>query len=337
MSLQPVSGESTEAQAREARYAAIQQLMQPGEILLTAHHRDDQAETLLLNLMRGSGARGLSAMPAIRLFGEGWLARPLLEISRSEIEAYAAERELKWVDDPSNSITDFNRNYLRHEIMPRLTRRWPAAAATIADSAAHLAEAAQLLEQESAKLLSGMIAAPGQLLLEPLLLQPHAWQKLLLRHWLQQLGLPPPPRKRLAGFVKQLTADSQRIPQISWRDVQLRRYNNLLYADRSPQQHDAAAEIEWNTLQPLILPSQLGKLKMLEGQKDRLIVRFRREGDGMRWHTHQRTLKAIFRALGVPPWQRSRIPLITDGGVIVAIADLAYADNTTLRFKWKRQ
>ena len=337
LSLQPVPGESAEAQAREARYAAIQQLMQPAEILLTAHHRDDQAETLLLNLMRGSGVKGLAAMPAIRRFAQGWLARPLLEISRPEIEAYAAEHKLTWIDDPTNALTDFNRNYLRHEILPRLTQRWPAAAASIAESASHLAEAGELLDQESEKLLQGMIAAPARLQLEPLLQQPRAWQKLLLRHWLQQLRMPPPPRKRLAGFVRQLTANNQRIPQINWSGVELRRYNNLLYAGKRPPQHDADIEIEWRTQQPLKLPSQLGELKMLEGQQQQLMVRFRREGDSMRWRSHQRTLKSIFRQLDIPPWQRGRIPLIIDDAVIIAIADLAYADNATLRLNWKRQ
>ena len=337
LSLQPVTGESLEALARDARYSVIQQLLQPQEILLTAHHRDDQAETLLLNLMRGSGVKGLAAMPAIRHFGEGWLARPLLGISRSQIEAYAIEHKLKWIDDPSNALTDFNRNYLRHEIMPRLTQRWPAAAASVADSASHLGESALLLEQESDKLLQGMIATPGRLLLKPLLQQPHAWQKLLLRHWLQQLGLPPPPAKRLAEFVQQLTVDSQRIPQISWGDVELRRYNSLLYADRRLPAHDAAIEIEWRTQQPLNLPSQLGKLQMLEGEQKQLMVRFRREGDTMLWHTHLRTLKSIFRQLEIPPWQRDRVPLIADDAAIIAIADFAYADNVTLRLNWKRQ
>ncbi len=221
--------------------------------------------------------------------------------------------------------------------MPRLTQRWPAAAASVADSASHLGESALLLEQESDKLLQGMIATPGRLLLKPLLQQPHAWQKLLLRHWLQQLGLPPPPAKRLAEFVQQLTVDSQRIPQISWGDVELRRYNSLLYADRRLPAHDAAIEIEWRTQQPLNLPSQLGKLQMLEGEQKQLMVRFRREGDTMLWHTHLRTLKSIFRQLEIPPWQRDRVPLIIEDAVIVAIADLAYADDAILRLNWKHQ
>ncbi|MEA3302192.1 MAG: tRNA lysidine(34) synthetase TilS [Pseudomonadota bacterium] len=337
LSLQPAPGESVEAQAREARYAAMQQLMRPGDILLTAHHRDDQAETLLLNLMRGSGVRGLAAMPVIRPFAEGWLARPLLEISRAEIEAYALHNKLTWVDDPSNALMDFNRNYLRHEILPLLTQRWPAAAASIADSASHLAESGELLDGECAKLLSGMLAAPGQLHLEPLLQQPHAWQKMLLRHWLQQLGLPPPPKKRLTGFVQQLKADSQRVPLISWNGAELRRYNHLLYAGKCLPPHDAATAIEWCTQQPLKLPSQLGDLQLLEGAQQHLQVRFRRAGDAMRWRSHQRTLKAIFRQLEIPPWQRDRIPLIIEDSVIIAIADLAYADDATLRLNWKRQ
>ena len=337
LSLQPVPGESVEAQAREARYTAMQQLMRRGDILLTAHHRDDQAETLLLNLMRGSGVRGLAAMPAVRRFAGGWLARPLLDIPRAEIEAYATLHKLTWIDDPSNALTDFNRNYLRHEVLPLLTQRWPAAVASIADSAAHLAEAGELLDEECSKLLTGMLAAPGQLHLEPLLQQPYAWQKLLLRHWLQQLGLPPPPKKRLAGFVQQLKADSQRVPLISWSGVELRRYNRLLYAAKCLPPHDAATEIEWRTEQPLKLPSQLGEMQMLEGAQQQLLMRFRREGDGMRWRGHQRTLKSMFRQLEIPPWQRDRIPLIIENSVIIAIADLAYADDAALRLNWKSQ
>ncbi|MEN8214445.1 MAG: tRNA lysidine(34) synthetase TilS, partial [Pseudomonadota bacterium] len=265
LSLQPAAGESLEAQAREARYAVMQQLMQPQEMLLTAHHRDDQAETLLLNLMRGSGVRGLSAIPAIRRFGEGWLARPLLGISRSALEAYAEEHSLTWVDDPSNALTDINRNFLRHDILPRLTRRWPAAAASIADSAGHLADAAQLLEVECDRLLQEMLAAPGQLRLGPLLKQPRAWRPLLLRHWISQLRLPPPPRKRLDAFVRQLAAAPGRMPRISWSGVELRRYNKLLYAGGCQPEFDAATEIEWRTADPLMLPAHLGELQLLEG------------------------------------------------------------------------
>ena len=276
-------------------------------------------------------------MPVIHPFAEGWLARPLLEISRAEIEAYGLHNKLTWIDDPTNALTDFNRNYLRHEILPLLTQRWPAAAAAIADSARHLAEASGLLDGECSKLLTGMLAAPAQLQLEPLLQQPHAWQKLLLRYWLQQLGLPPPPKKRLDGFVQQLKADSQRVPLISWNGVELRRYNHLLYAGKCLPPHDAATEIEWCTQQPLKLPSQLGELQLLEGQQQRLLVRFRRAGDGMRWRSHQRTLKSMFRKLEIAPWQRDRIPLIIEDSVIIAIADLAYADDATLRLNWKRQ
>jgi tRNA(Ile)-lysidine synthase len=335
VTLQRLSGESREAQAREARYAAMRKLMRPGDVLLTAHHRDDQAETLLLNLMRGSGVRGLAAMPPLRRLGEGWLARPLLATPRAAVEAYAAEHELQWIDDPSNVLTDYNRNYLRHEILPRLTQRWPAAAASIADSASHLADAAELLQQESDELLLKMVAAPGRLRLQPLLQQPRIWRELLLRRWLCVLELPPPPRRQLAEFVAQLTADARRIPLISWSGVELRRYHGMLYAEKSMPEVDATLEITWTTDQPLSLPSQLGRLSMIEGPPRRFMVRFRRAGDVMRWRGHRRTLKWLFQHLGVPPWRRGRVPLLVDRGEVVAIADCAYADNMALRLQWQ--
>lgn len=142
----PAPGESPEAAARAARYTALAALIEPGDCLLTAHHQDDQAETLLLQLLRGAGAHGLAAMPHCVGFGKGTHARPLLDYPRAALRAYAEHRHLHWVDDQSNLDSDFDRNYLRHEIMPRLYARWPAAARTLTRSASHAAQAAQLLD-----------------------------------------------------------------------------------------------------------------------------------------------------------------------------------------------
>jgi len=142
------TGESPEAVAREVRYQAFREFMQPGDCLLTAHHQDDQAETLLIQLLRGAGPRGLAAMPYYSDFAEGWHARPLLNFSRDELHEYAqqtfSQNQSAWIDDESNSDTRFDRNFLRHEIIPKLKARFPGMAATLSRSAGLCAEASGL-------------------------------------------------------------------------------------------------------------------------------------------------------------------------------------------------
>src|SRR3990167_5323944 len=145
--VQVAPGASLERAARDARYAAFAARLGAGELLLTAQHRDDQAETLLFRLLRGAGVQGLSAMPLSRALGAGQLVRPLLNCSRDELLAYAREHKLTWIEDPSNADERFSRNYLRRQVVPALLSRWPQAATTIAPSAAHLSEAAQLLDE----------------------------------------------------------------------------------------------------------------------------------------------------------------------------------------------
>src|SRR5688572_2524813 len=134
-------GESPEAAARAARYALLAQSLEPGEVLVTAQHRDDQVETLLLQLFRGAGVAGLAAMPRIAPFGPGHIARPLLDISRREIEAAARAAKLHWVEDPSNRDVRFSRNFLRHRLLPSIREHWPGVDRALARTARNLAEA----------------------------------------------------------------------------------------------------------------------------------------------------------------------------------------------------
>lgn len=131
----PVPGESPEAAARRARYAALAAELGFDSALLTAHHRDDQAETLLLQLLRGAGPYGLAAMPAVSRLGQGRLLRPFLEVDRAELLAYAGKHGLRWIEDASNTDTGFDRNYLRHRVLPLLRERWPAVNRTLSRSA----------------------------------------------------------------------------------------------------------------------------------------------------------------------------------------------------------
>ena len=144
------AGESREAAARAARYAAFAQILDTDDMLLTAHHQDDQAETLLLMLLRGAGVAGLAGMPAWRGLGRGRLARPLLSLSRQTLRDYALRCGLRWIEDESNFDTSLHRNFLRHEVLPRLREAWPAADRTLARSAAHLGEATELLAELAA-------------------------------------------------------------------------------------------------------------------------------------------------------------------------------------------
>lgn len=140
-------GASLERAARDARYGAFVDATQVDDVLLTAQHQDDQAETLLFRLLRGAGVRGLSGMPNQRPVGRGLLVRPLLAVTRAELEAYATENHLNWIEDPSNQDRQFSRNYLRHQVFPVLTERWPQAMASMARSASHLNEAQALLNE----------------------------------------------------------------------------------------------------------------------------------------------------------------------------------------------
>jgi tRNA(Ile)-lysidine synthase len=238
----PASGESPEAAARTARYTALAGLLRPGEWLLTAHHRDDQAETLLLQLLRGAGIAGLAAMPARTPFAGGWLARPLLDLGRNDLAAYAARHALEWCEDPGNAAVEHDRNYLRHAVLPRLEERWPAVAQCLGRSAAHCAEAAGLLDELAAGDLAAAGVLPGTstLPLTALRALPSARRRLLLRHWLAGLGLPLPGRRVLARVeTEMLGAAPDRNPCIAWPGAELRRYRDLLHARRPPPARQA--------------------------------------------------------------------------------------------------
>src|SRR4051812_23732668 len=146
VSVEPV-GDGIEAAARQARYSVLKSEVRSGEVLLTAHHADDQLETLLLALARGSGVRGLASMPAIQTFGQGLHARPLLDVSRESLRAWAATQCVEWIEDASNQNQSFDRNYLRLVVVPTLRNRWPSIAHAGSRSARHLGEATSLLDE----------------------------------------------------------------------------------------------------------------------------------------------------------------------------------------------
>jgi tRNA(Ile)-lysidine synthase len=324
-------GESLEAAARDVRYAALRAQLHPGEWLLLAQHRDDQAETLLLQLLRGAGIAGLAAMPE----RAGVLLRPLLDLPRAALRAYLARRGLKWREDPSNADERFDRNYLRRQVMPRIETRWPAAGATIARSARLAAEAQQLLEAQADQVLRA--AADGAALQVPVLrrLGPAACRN-ALRRWLSQRELPLPDQRRLqelAGPLLRARYDAQ--PQVAWPGALVRRHRDLLYAfpvpaGPAPAPGDPAPlRWDWRAHPKLALPGG-GSLRLardpsgplaLAALPARFDVRFRVGGERLAARHGRQTLKRLLQEHHLPPWLRGAVPLLYQGERLVAVAD----------------
>jgi tRNA(Ile)-lysidine synthase len=222
--------QSIEAAAREARYRALAAALAPDELLLTAHHQEDQLETVLLALLRGSGVRGLSAMGAVTPWAGRLLLRPLLAVSRQQLEQFARAHRLDWSEDPSNVDERFDRNYLRGSVLPLIRRRWPAAAATVSRSAAHLAEARGLLEQLAG---SGLADARdgGALCVSALRRLALPQRRNAVRQWIAERGLQPPDHRRVREICgPMLAARQDALPRVSWRGGELRRYADRLFA-----------------------------------------------------------------------------------------------------------
>ena len=349
-------GESPEAAARRSRYAAFSALLETGDLLLTAHHQDDQAETLLLQLLRGAGPRGLAAMPEVAPLGSGRLVRPLLEATRAELSAYARSERLDWIEDPSNREMRYDRNFLRHEIVPRLRERWPAVNTVLARSARHLAEAAELLETLAREDMERACGTwPRTLSVSVLLGLAPARQRNLLRYWLRCRGFGAPDTRRLQRILDDvLVAREDAVPQLAWGGCEVRRYRDDLHA-MAILGPVPVAPIPWDPRRPLDLPDGLGQLEALPAtgrgiRADVLLrgpvtIRFRQGGERCRPApgATNRTLKKLMQEAGVPPWLRARMPLVYAGETLVAVANRwvcapcgAVQGEPSMEIRWKR-
>lgn len=324
--------EGVESAARRARYEALGDLLQPGELLVTAHHADDQLETVLLALLRGSGVDGLAAMPRCQRFGTGWHMRPMLDCTRAEVLRWAQANQLSWLEDPSNVNVRFDRNYLRREVMPQLRARWPAAARSAVRSAAHLGEAARLLDEVAAHDFAA--ATIGQCLKVSALkaLDPPR-RRNVLRYWLHACGARAPSTRKLAALEHDmLAADDDRTPCVDWDETEVRRHRGLMYC--MPRIIDPATNaIDWTWSSPVALGGHSGLLRaeIAHGRglarsklPSRLRVTSRSGGESLRLpgHAHHRPLKKLLQEANVLPWWRDRVPLVFAGNALVAVADL---------------
>ncbi len=325
VSLAPYLKQGVEGAARTARYEVFAR--QTCDVLLLAQHRDDQAETVLLNLLRGSGLRGLAAMPEYRRLNEHvGILRPLLDISRAELAEYAAEQGLAWVEDESNLDSRYDRNFLRNEIFPALRTVWPSANATLARVAVHAAEADELLQELAvADLVQCVEGGVFDLSvdLSPLRLRN------ALRFWLTQQGLQLDARAfeeliRIALFA---AIDAQ--PALVWRGRAIRRYRQKLYITAAEQAAFADALMPWQ-LEMRVASGVLAWREAALGielsrlQQGRLELRNRLGGESLRLHVGgpRRSLKQLYQEAAVPPWLRLNTPLVYLDGELAAVPGL---------------
>jgi tRNA(Ile)-lysidine synthase len=327
------AGESLEARARAARYGLLAAALRRGEILVTAHHEDDQAETLLLQLLRGAGVAGLAAMPESVAFGGGRLVRPLLGVSRSALRDWARLRGLHWVEDGSNADERFDRNFLRRVVLPPLATRWPRATHVIARAAGHLGEARALLAEVGDADLARVEQA-ATLDIERLRRLSLPRQRNLVRRWIERHSLPMPDRLRLERILGELCdARADALPVVAWSGAEVRRWRGRLHvmATLPP----APEPMLWRlaTSRELALPGGLGRLKLVADPRGPLALRrlpralrvsFRSGGERLCTEAGgpRRRLKELLRAGDVLPWMRDRIPLVHAGERLLQVGNL---------------
>ncbi len=336
MCVQVRAGASLERAARDARYQAFSDVVGAGEVLLIGQHRDDQAETLLFRLLRGAGVQGLAAMPMQRALASGHLLRPLLGSSRAQLQAYAEEHQLTWVEDPSNADPRFSRNYLRHRVFPRLTERWPQAVASLARAAEHLSEAQGLLDElacldlQTAEQPSPFPWLPlPSLALAPLCALSDARQRNALRHWLSPLTRLPD-SDHWAGWYSLRDARGDAQPVWHLAGGELHRCGERIWWLPAAWSDFSGAAVSWPDPQsPLALPGN-GQLRFSgRAPGGPLVIRYRQGGEVIDVPGRgRRDLKRLLNESGLPGFVRGRLPLLYQGEQLLGVPSLTGLWNT---------
>lgn len=323
---------SLEALARELRYQEFAKIIASDECLLTAHHANDQAETVLLQLFRGGGPKGLAAMPKYKNLAQGDFLRPLLEFRRQDLHEYALKNQLYWIEDDSNANIGYDRNFIRHKLIPIIIERWPGIFKTLSRSAEHCAQANKLLSvlaYQDYLLTQG--SAPDTLSIKQLLAFDTARCNNLIRYWLQKLNLPIPSSIKLQHiFTDVLHCRNDAHPIVHWQGAEIRRYRDDLYAMQPLSIIKTNIVIPWDIKTSLELPNNLGTLTRqllknhgldLNYNSENITVRFRHGGHKCKVRNRAGThsLKKLFQEQGIPPWQRNYVPLIFQDEELIGI------------------
>lgn len=327
------SGESPEEAARNARYGALKRLLAKDDLLLVAQHAEDQLETVLLQLFRGSGLKGLSGMPPSIAFGQGKLVRPLLDVSKNAIIDYAEANQLNWIEDPSNQHTHFDRNFLRNDILPLLKQRWPSLDKTVPRTAKHSANAQELIDIFSSDLLANVHnLSDNTLNLSRLKDYPLLQRRQIVRQWFQHLGLKMPSHDFVQRILEKVVAAREDAdPILSTQGYCIRRYRNALYCLK-PTQNRLGDELIWpfderlfqivNDVTYEVVDSSSG-IPMELWRNARITVRFRSGGERIcvpnRIGHH--SLKKLYQEAGIPPWERAVMPLVYLDDKLAAVGE----------------
>lgn len=344
------SGSGPEAAARHARHVAFREHLRPGEWLVLAHHLEDQAETFLLRALRASGPDGLAAMRPLREFGAGMMWRPLLDVSRSALRDHAERHRLAWIEDPSNDSLDFDRNFLRHEVMPLLRGRWRHADAAFARSAALAGEAATLLAESDVPDLARVRSPADAADLDATALRAlaPARRARVLRAWVAAAGLPPLPAAAHAIIDRELLQsrfDAE--PCHEWHGARIERWRDRLHLGRAIPTPDPDWSRRWDGSAPIVLPGG-GRLVLAgsPGFGKMLEVRHRRGGERIRLpgRVHSSLLRNLLQEGEMPPWRRRQMPLLFDpdddclvaaGDSLLAARFAAIAGAADARLEWQ--
>jgi tRNA(Ile)-lysidine synthase len=339
VTVEGIADHGLEAAARDARYRALAAVLAPGEVLLTAHHADDQLETLLLRFMRGSGVRGMRGIIAFGSFAAGFLGRPLLDFTRAAIQAQALEWGLRWIEDPTNREPRHDRNLLRLNVLPQLKVRWPAAVKHAGRLAEQMSDAESILDAVAEQDAAGL-AHPARVPRAVLAALDAARQRNLLRFLLRRAGLGVPSSvkiEELRSALLNARADAQ--PLVRWPGGEARVFRGQLHllaalSAASPRDYSARlpARGPWRGPEGELAFERVVAEPGLPGSwlDEGLTLKFRAGGEeflplGKR---HRQPLKRWLQEAAILPWMRGRIPLLYRGAQLVAVADLWLAAET---------
>jgi len=333
LELNVAAGKSPEEEARQKRYKKVEQLLGDGEIYLTAHHADDNAETFFLNLMRGSGVDGLAAIPPLRRIGRGWVARPLLDFRRKNLEEFLRARRISWLEDPSNQDLAFDRNYVRNQLLPDLDKRWPGVWKRLNQAAVHARDFANVLNTLLAERHGNLLQDRYTLALDPFLGLDSELQALLLRQWLRDQDIVSPPRSRLQEFLVQLNYSTRKgaRPELRWAQWQIKRHGNMLWVHEYPFAA-VCPNRTWTAGMELSLGPDFGTLS-LSGNTTIIpegwTVGPLKKAAGLRLHEGgpRHRLKELLREQGVPTWLRAAIPVLYWQGEAAAVGNWLFSDE----------
>jgi tRNA(Ile)-lysidine synthase len=329
----PENRQSPEEAARNARYTAFRELVQQHDVLMLAQHREDQLETVLLQLFRGAGVAGLAGMPERKVFGQGLMIRPLLDVAQQTLRQYARKHQLNWIEDPSNQCLNFERNFLRQQIIPQLKQHWPGLDKTVSRSARHCATTDGLMHSVTLSHYQA-VCDEKEVALDIAALQALSagWRNQVLRYWFKQAGLNYPSETILQQIQTDIIdARQDATPQISTQQHQVRRYRGKLYLV-AEQIIEAKKIWCWqDTTQSLPLDNgkQLEIILANSGipvsvwEKACITVGYRQGGEKIRLpgRKGRHELKKLFQEAGVPPWLRNQIPLIYIDDQLAAVAN----------------